>query len=296
MHVFHDERIIDERIIGKQWLYHGFFVVPANAVSEVRETLHNLRKTGKEIRFSKLNASASTSTRTATALEWARYYKDTLYLIAHYYILGVDLNKIDIDKFGGPSDSRSEKERRLYNRFFEIGLYGGMRFFYPEDQHIVVEGIFADKRLLQENDPFRHLPIYKINRRESNIEVLSQDIILVSSDPEEEQEHSEMVDFIDFADVILGAHSHNLDASSQSKTGCDEVADVIMEITEKLTQRPFNKNSHYWKRYAMSFFPKIRIAESALWPNSPSINLFYHNRKIKRHYRRQMALPFLDAS
>lgn len=284
--IFHDERTI-----RKEWLYHGFLIVPSAAITEVRETLKNLRKTEKEIRFSELTASASTSRSTATALEWARYYRDRLYLIARFHTLGVNLRNIDLNRFGAHNDLRSQKEHRAYNRFFEIGLYGGLRFFYPTNEHVVIEEIYSHNRLLQKGDPFINLPIYKINQRETNIEVSPVEIKQVSTSPVEEQGYPEIVDLVSLADVVVGAHSHNLDYTSHSKTGCDEVADLILEITEKLTKTAFNTNSRYWKRYAMSFFPLITIAESDLWASSLGPDLFYRDRNIKRQPRRQMQLP-----
>lgn len=286
--VFHDERIVQKR-----WLYHGYLIVPVGLVHQVLARLQQCRQTAscraKRIHFAHLTAHSSTSTRTDTAARWARYYRDEFYRFGLFSMVGIDLANIDWYRFGSPGDLRSEKEHRAYNRFFEMGLYGALRFFYPADHPVIVEAIFSEKRDLEDSDPFVHYAPYRIGWRESNIIVVAPEVKLIAGDLPRETAFPELVDCIQFVDIIIGSHSHNLDAIAHSKTGCDEVADVILPLTTRLTESPFNPNSRYWKRYSMSFFPKERLDVSRfeIWP---WMSLFYHDRPVRRQPRAQMQL------
>lgn len=286
--VFHDERTV-----GKRWLYHGYLIVPVGLVHQMSRRLQGCRETAlcpkKRIHFAHLTAHSSTSTRTDTAARWARYYRDELYRFGFFSILGIDLRNIDWSRFGSPGDPRSQKEHRVYNRFFEMGLYGALRFFYPAEHLVIVEEIFSERRDLEDSDPFVHYAPYRIGCRESNITVVTPKANLVAGDVARETAFPELVDCVQFVDIIIGAHSHNLDAIAHSKTGCDEVADIILPVTKRLTESPFNPNSRYWKRYSMSFFPKERVDVSHfdIWP---WMSLFYQGRPVRRQPRAQMQL------
>jgi len=286
--VFHDERIAQKR-----WLYHGYLIVPVGLVHQVLARLQECRQTaschGKRIHFAHLTAHSSTSTRTRTAVNWARYYRDELYRFAFFSILGIDLRKIDWSRFGGPDDPRSQKEHRLYNRFFEMGLYGALRFFYPAEHLVIVKEVFSERRDLEDGDPFLHYAPYRIDWRESNIVVVSPEVRLIAGDVARESTFPEFVDCMQLVDIIIGSHSHNLDAIAHSKTGCDEVADIVLPLTRRLTESPFNPNSRYWKRYSMSFFPQERVDTSRfeMWP---WMSLFFHDRPVRRQPRAQMQL------
>jgi len=279
--------------VGKRWLYHVYLIVPVGLVEQVLKRLHECRQTAscpaKRIHFADLTAHSSTSTRTDTAVRWAKYYREEFYRFGLCSILGIDLGNIDWSRFGSSRDPRSEKEHRVYNRFFEIGLYGALRFFYPAEHLVIVEEIFSERRDLEDSDPFVHYAPYRIALRDSNIIVTAPQVNLIAGDVPRETTFPELVDCIQFVDIIIGSHSHNLDAIAHSKTGCDEVADVILPLTRGLTESPFNPNSRYWKRYSMSFFPKERVDvfRFEVWP---SMSLFYHDRPVRRQPRAQMQL------
>jgi len=286
--VFHDERIVQKR-----WLYHGYLIVPVGLVHQILASLQECRQTaschGKRIHFAHLTAHSSTSTRTATAVRWTRYYRDELYRLGLFSILGIDLANVDWSRFGSSGDPRSEKEHRVYNRFFEMGLYGALRFFYPAEHLVIVEEIFSERRDLQDSDPFLHYAPYRIALRDTNIIITAPQVKLIAGDVARETTFPELVDCIQFVDIIIGSHSHNLDATAHSKTGCDEAADIVRPLTRRLTESPFNTNSRYWKRYSLSFFPAERVDASdfEMWPWR---SLFYHDRPVRRQPRAQMPL------
>jgi len=276
--VFHDERMVSD------WLYHAFLIVPNNELEEFKKRLADLRvkaecEPTKRVHFYQLTAHSTTSTRTMCAKLWAQAYRSEFFTRSCFYILGVDLTKIDHGFFGDEDSTRSEEDFRIYNRFFEVGLFGALRFFYW-DYDKRVTAIHTEKRDREIHDPFLRHPVYAINRRESNMEILCPKIEEISPDPAIETQRRDLTDVLQYVDVIIGAHSQNLDYSSKTKTGCNEVADVLLPITDRLVRNPRNRNSRYYRRYSLSFFPRQKIS-----PNDIDLKVatqFYNERYIKR--------------
>jgi len=74
------------------------------------------------IRFSKLTSKSTGITKTRTAVKWARMFVDELYESLWFYFFGINLSNIDYELFG-PSSDGQDRDFRIYNRFFEIGLF-----------------------------------------------------------------------------------------------------------------------------------------------------------------------------
>lgn len=274
---FHDERRI------KGWLYHGFVLCEAGQFSLLTNELLKVKtesncKLDKRIHFSELTSKSTGSSKTRTASRWVELFLKDLYKSMWFYFFGTNLTNIDY-KFFGPGD----KDLRIYNRFFEIGLFSACRYFFDSTtEDVEILQIFSEKRDLQKDDPFLiHAP-YKINKRETNIVVKSKRIFQVASSTSKEKTYPEAVHIINLADVLIGAFSQVIDYTA-NKRGCIEVADKIFPICRRLTENPYNKNSLYYKRYALSFFPKKSISQSIVmrYGIKPPEDQFYYNRKLR---------------
>lgn len=276
---FHDERKI------KSWLYHGFVLCEAGQFSLLMNELVEAKNESnceldKRIHFSELTSKSTGSSRTRTALRWGELFLKDLYKSMWFYFFGINLTNIDYEFFGS-----GDKDFKIYNRFFEIGLFSACRYFFDATtEDVEISQIFSEKRDLQKDDPFLiHAP-YKINKRGTNVLVKSKRIFQVASTVSEEKIRPESVHIINLADVLTGAFSQVIDYTS-NKRGCTEVADKIFPICRRLTENPYNKNSLYYKRYAMSFFPKKRISRSIVmrYGIKPAEGQFYYNRKLRLH-------------
>jgi len=209
-----------------------------------------------------------------------------------FYFFGVNLKNIDYQFFGTASNGQ-DRHSRIYNRFFEIGLFSACRFFFdPSIEEVEILRIFSEKRGLADTNPFLTLAPHKINRRESNIVVKSKQIIQVDGNPSKEKDNPEYCDILNLVDVLMGAFSQALDYTSGSR-GCSEGAEKIMPVCKRLSETPYNKNSHYYKRYAMSFFPKSKQSVSTIrnYGIRPPEDQFYSRRTIRLY---QDCIPGFD--
>ena len=123
---------------------------------------------------------------------------------------------------------------------------------------------------------------HKINKRESNVIVKCKEIIQVASELSREKEHPECVNVVNFVDVITGAFSQAIDYTT-NKRGCIEVAEKLFGVCRRLSENPYNKNSRYYKRYAMSFFPKTLHSKSQIisYGIKPPEDQFYPSRTLR---------------
>jgi len=277
---FHDERAIHH------WLYHGFVFCEIRKFPDLKSALIESKKEAdcdpsKRIHFSKLRSSSNTSSKTRTAVKWMDLFVKQLHQTMWFYLLGINLENIDYKLFGPPSNGQV-RDIRIYNRFFEIGLFSACRFFFdPALEDVEIHRIYSEKRDLEEVNPFLIQAPYKINQRSTNVSVKSKQIIQVASDISREKANPEYVDIVNFVDVLIGAFSQNFDYTSRSRA-CTEVAERLYTVCCKLSQRPYNKNSPYYKRYAMSFFPKVKQSRSSLLDNiEPMKGQFYSERTVR---------------
>jgi hypothetical protein len=289
--VFHDERIV------RQWLYHGFILCKTERLAWLRNELASVRKKSdcpsfKRIHFSKLSSGSSGSTRTKTAAGWATLFVTKLFENIWFYLFGVNLNNVDYQFFGS-ADNGQKRDFRIYNRFFEMGLFSACRYFFDIlTERIEITQIFSEERGLDANDPFLNYATYKINSKESNILVKSKCIQQVASELSREKLFPECVDIINLVDIIVGAMSEVLDFTT-NKRGCKEVAEKLYGVCRRLSEDPYNKNSRYYKRYAMSFFPRTRQRKSQIinYGIRPPEDQFYQARRLLLYKR---CLPGLE--
>jgi len=254
---FHDEREVPG------WLYHGFVLLERSGWTAFADHMRRARERAsctKPVHFVDLKGSSHGSSRTRLALNWAKAIDGDLLPLIRFFLLGIDLRKIDNRFFGDEGSTRAEKTTRRYNRFFEMGLYGALRWFFPDHDEVEVSRIFAERRSLPANDPFLQHSPYKINLRESNIRVSATEVTMLEAKREPSGFPPGIFDAIQLADVLVGGSSLLLDATG-SQDGCREVANCLLPRVRKMNEVPFNTNSRAWKRLAMRFFPKQSAAK-----------------------------------
>jgi len=278
---FHDER----ELKGK-WLYHGFILCKVEKLSVLINDLVDKKNEAKcpigdRIHFTEFTSKSTGSPSTKTGVKWAKLFQDTCYINMWFYLLGINLAHINYDAFGPKSDGR-DRHFRIYNKFFEMGLFSACRWFFNKDvEDVEITNIFAEKRSPEKHNPFTFYAPYKINQREANIGVKTKRITQISSTPSKERNYPDYVHVLNLADILVGSFSEVFDYTSR-QDGCVEVAGKVYDICDKLSKNPFNAKSRYYKRYAMSFFPKrkLELSEIIQSESSQLNNQFYHKRQL----------------
>ena len=196
--------------------------------------------------------------------------------------MGIYLPNIDYQFFGGAGSSGKEREFRIYNRFFEMALYGALRYFFPLSEEVAVSQVYSEKRDLPAQDPFEYHFPWKMGRRDTNVKVATGKVTLVDHSRMSDPEYAYLCYLVEYVDVIVGAISQALDFTTSGKDGCCEVAEIAYPVVERLTAKPFNPNSRYWKRYSISFFPKRKFTLADLLKGKqPPSNQFFTLRRLK---------------
>lgn len=291
--VFHDERKPSK---GQPWLYHGFVIVERAGWQLFAQLLARCRaETGcaKPVHFVELTGRSTQSSRTRLAVAWAEAWETGLLTHARFFLLGVDSRQIDHERFGGDDSTRSDRDMRIYNRFFEMGLFTGLRWFFARTDEVQVCRVFSEERNLRTDDPFQVLPPRKINRRESNIDIISDEVEMLPGKAAPGQFAASWLDAIQLADVTLGAFATILD-NPTGKNGCCEVASSLLPRVRKLNSQPINRRSRAWKRMAMRFFPSPGRT-GGLVDAPDEQGRMYEKRHLLFEGRGQMELDFGDS-
>lgn len=285
---FHDERFFE------QWLYHGFIFVEQTEWEKLGSLLECYRRETnckEPVHFRKLRGSSKKNSRTRLAVRWAKGLDRELLNYLRFSVIGVDISKLDRSLFGEGLSLRHEVNTRIYNRFFEIGSFSALRWFFTDYDNVVLRNIIAEERGLSNDDPFRvHAP-YRINARESSVSVVCSEVEMLAAKSQHTKWRQPELDCLQMADVFTGGFSQVLDYSSKSKKGCMEVADVLLPRIRKMNENPYNTNSRAYKRLAMNFFPDKSIDEQMLVGERP-YGMMYNKRSLSYEDRYQLKFPF----
>ncbi len=290
LNVYHDEREIP-----KKWLYHSFCFIPTTSEKSVLGTLWSHRKEStweKEIHFKDLK---DTHTVNDLAVRWIRYFCNAGFNDFYFYLLGVDLQLIV--KRSWKSGAR---DHRIYNRFFQIGLYGAVKWFFlnpaTDYEDVLINQIFSHGKSREDKDEFHTRPIFETLQKSldnnENITFNSYKIAEVVSDHDEEPHNPNASHFIQFVDIIMGTFSQIYDDTSKHK-GKNLCANTMLsfELPKKIMS--INPRSRYYKKYAVSFFPKAKISEKDFFEKRPEYfkaSQFYNTRSMAYTSRGQMTL------
>jgi len=272
----------DERRQRKEWLYHGFLIVERGDGPELASMLEEHRRRAvceKAVHFVGLDGSSRRSSRTKLAVAWARALDRELLERVRFFLLGVDTRKIDRWLFGSDDGSRSEVETCIYNRFFEIGLFMALRWFFTRHDKVELVKIFAEKRDLPVDDPFLSHAPYRIEQRDSNVVVRAPEVTMVPGKAEDGEWPVWIRDSLQMTDVFVGAFAQVLDNPNR-KAGCCEVAEAVLSQIRKTIENPFNVNSRAYKRLAVRFFPDKSIDEQIYEAERP-YGRMYEQRELK---------------
>ncbi|MEA3222803.1 MAG: hypothetical protein U9P49_06520 [Thermodesulfobacteriota bacterium] len=282
----------DEREVANNWLYHSLLFIPVGNEKDVLNSLNEARqKTGwwKELHFVELD---NTETENHLALEWIDLFAQSLFEKVYFYFFSVNYQNLDKTWWSKP-----QRDLRIYNRFFQIGLYGAIKWFFLTAgfKKVSVQNIFSDKKSRRREDKFHTQPMEEIEVKSlfkgEDIVFEHSEIIEIDSDHERERDYPSKSHFAQFVDLIMGTFSQIFDNTSKSKGKC-MAADkcLTFELPAKLMK--YNTNSRYYKRYAASFFPKQRLTKEQILEDDirSKVNQFYNKREMKYILRNQRSL------
>lgn len=290
LNLYHDER----RIPG-QWFYHAFCFIPVENENKVLEALacHRRQSTWeKEIHFKDLD---DTRSENDLAIRWVNYFGSEGFNDFYFYLLGINLQQIEKQLW--KSDTRTH---RIYNRFFQIGLYSAIKWFFLNStvgcNSVVMNRIFSHERSREDKDEFHTKPIFetieKSSDRGESISFNSYRIIEVNSDHEKEPNSPSASHLIQFIDIIMGTFSQIYDNTSKQQ-GKKLCADAMLRCGLPGKIAGVNPNSRYYKKYALSFFPLAKISKKDLAEKTLQYfkaGQFYSERDMTYTSKGQMVL------
>lgn len=297
--------------ISEKWTYIGILIVPNFVLNKLYRDLINMRclsqppKTwgsclehcrfhdlnNTEIHFQKVNDT----TKFKIASKWIEYWHNDRENI-YFYILGINLTKLDMDKFG--PRGQKDKHSIIYNRFFRTALKMALKTYFSEYENIIIQNIFHDRGNVEYNKYFPWHSIYKLNSEEENIYVAKRKIVFIDSDhrkPKGNILHSQLIQFID---IILGCFANSLHLNAPDKEKYS-LADKAYPLIRRIIKSPDNPNSRYkyYKRQMIQFFPKENLKgmdEQSLEYTYKKFNQFYTDRELRIEIKMDGQLSIFD--
>lgn len=287
----------DERVIPKKWLYHGFLFVPIGFKKQLIDMLEKERATStweKEIRFSNLK---DTRTMNDLAIRWTNLFFTSLHNSTYFYLLGVNYTNLAKDLW-----NTKTKDFKIYNRFFQIGLYGAIKWFFLNQnagfKKVVIQDIFSDAKSRTPQDKFHSQPIkdmiFKKIIKDEPITFTFRGLTIteVDSNHNAETKYKDESHIIQYVDLLIGGISQVLDNTSNHEGKC-KVAEIL--VNAKIPKRIMGGRkfkSIYYKKYAVSFFPKNKLSKNEIIDKSvyKQKNQFYDERILNFCNRDQLNL------
>lgn len=262
---YHDETHCE----NSNCLYQGFILVPQNKKEQFRDMLaQRRRETGctKRVHFSKMRRAEGSRFKLASL--WANDHKMRhLGLGIRFFLLGIDLPKVT---FKFRSTGPLPKDIVIYNWSWRVALTGALSFLFERHEKVRLVKVYREFSDLKPSDKSLTTALRKICTEGRNFVLATGACLMI---------HPEESDEMQLVDVLAGAHRQNIEGSSNAPA-CKAIAKQVSEVTHRLITNPYNKNSRFYKRYCISFYPKESIAE--LGDGSiMTARDFYHNRPLK---------------
>lgn len=282
LEVYHDER----GATNQDWLYHAFLFLPLENKNEVMKELIDFRKDWlKELHFKELG---DTRTENRVAELWVDYFCRKGYEDFYFYLFGV--NVLNLEKQLWKSQTRNAG---IYNRFFQIGLYGALKWFFKCKTMNIVK-VYSHKKTRESHNCFSTKTLQEIKLKtllkEEPIVFESPRIKEIAGDHNETALNESYL--IQFVDIILGTFGHIYDREG-GREGKDLCAKIMLGhgLPKKLMK--INSHSRYYKKFAVNFFPRTRLSMDEILNKDPKYlygNHFYNEREIKFNTQNQLSL------
>lgn len=282
---------------NEKWTYIGILIVPEDISSKLYSDLTNMRclaeppkqwnsckvkckwhsNNNTEIHYQGINDS----TKFKIASKWVDYWlHDKKYI--YFYILGINLTKLDIEKFG--PTGQQDRHSTIYNRFFRTAIKKALKTYFADYDRIIINDIFHDEGNVEHHEYFPWHSIYKLHSEKDKLYFESDSIKFISSDHRKYPNDEIHSHFIQFIDIILGCFMNCLHMNSLNKNKF-RLAKQSFELVSRLIRKPNNPNSryNYYRRQMIDFFPRENlkgIDENSLIYEHKRVNQFYKSRVL----------------
>ncbi len=300
-------KLFCDEVILKEWLFIGILIVPETIETNFLQALLNKRcghpdnnkiwgkcdlacsyhtKNNTEIHYTEVDRSRD---KFFIAEKWIDYLLNDTENI-YFYILGIDLEKLNQSFFGD-----KKQQHNIYNRFFKTAILKSVKSYFYKYQQIIISEIYHDSSTaLETHAYFSWHSIFKIGSRDSKVKFTAKDIEFIDSD--HRKSLNSYSNFIQFIDLLLGCTHNCLEYGSKNEDK-EKLSMQSLPLIERLVKTPNNVNSKYKYvgRQKIEFFPMYDISnldEKSLEYQRKRMKAFYSDRKIKIKSKDQPILPF----
>jgi hypothetical protein len=289
-------KIFCDEIITEEWIYLGALIVPYEIEEKLLHDLLNLRcgnpkrdwewascspqcsyhkKNDTEVHYQEVEKSKN---KFYVAQKWIKYILNDRNLTC-FYILGIDLKRLNISLFG-----QSKQQNAIYNRFFRTAILKSLKIYFSRNSEIVADSIYHDNNKgLETNQYFPWHSIFKIDKDADKIKFSEKNITFIDSDHRVSQNaYSHLIQLID---LILGCTFCCLEYSTDNEDKI-ELANSFFPLIQRLIDYPNNEKSqyNYVGRMKIEFFPKYdikKLDENSLEYKFKKMDAFYTKRYLK---------------
>lgn len=189
----------------------------------------------------------------------------------YFYVLGINISKLDIGNF-----NKDDFFRSVYNRFFRSAILYLLKTAFPNN-YIVVKDIFHEEGHQREHKYFPWHPILSIKEKEENIEFSCTQIKFLPKSHREDEEGDKRSNIIQLCDLLLGlcvGALHGINKSSKRSKYRKPLIEMFLPFLQSMMDEP----QKYKGRIMIRFFPKEKITPNRL--DNKDYNLFFTKRKI----------------
>jgi len=287
------------------WLYLGILIIPKVLEQELLQDLLNSRcgnlkgkkiwgkcnpfckfhrKNDTEVHFSEIEKSKD---KYFVAKRWLDYFLNDRKNI-YFYILGINLTKLDKSKFG-----IKRQQNNIYNRFFRTAILKSVKSYFYKYNKIIIENIYHDNSIsLQTHSYFSWHSIFYISDKDEKVYFRTNEIDFIDSD--HRKSSNSYSNFIQFIDLILGCARNCIEYTSKN-IDKEELLIQCLPIISRLIKNPNNINSkyNYVGRQKIEFFPKYdlkNIDENTLEYKYKKMNGFFTKKNLRIENRKQGSL------
>lgn len=244
------------------FFYHGFLFVRNKKGREILDKIIKIKEDNNrrwhDISFKKIkNIAANTEEgkKTLIARQWLSLAnKEMQNRNIKFYLFGVNRNNIK-------NFWEGDFNKKIYLKFFEIGLKASVGWFMKDDKeieplkisHLYCEyGNYNDERV-------RKIKWIKDNDFKEKFSVILPKLENVSILYSNERKSGlDISNLLQFTDIILGSCRCAFIKIPDSKKGRQQCVDDFIDIVGRFNSKKsvYRKGSRYFKNFCISFFPK----------------------------------------
>lgn len=256
--IFQDESWCEQ----SNFFYHGFLFVRNKTGREILDEIIKIKadngRRWHDISFKDIkNAAANTEEgkKTLIARKWlcladAEMQKRNI----KFYLFGVDRNNIKNFWEGG-------FDKKIYLKFFEIGLRASVAWFMKDDREIEnlkISHLYCEYGNYNDERVRKVKWIKDTDFRAKYSEVLPNQENVSALYSNEQRSGLDISNLLQFTDILLGSCRCAFIKIPDTKKGKQQCVDDFIDIVERFNNERsvYRRASRYFKNFCITFFPK----------------------------------------